>query len=177
MRTFNLKHRSLPRGFTLIEILIVVVILGILSSIVIPQFTSASQEARASTLKETLQYLRTQITVYKAQHRDVPPGYPNGNMSQTPDGATFWSQLTQYSNDQSALSATPGPAFPFGKYLSTVPANAFTSQSAVLVVTSGTTTPAPDQTQPFGWIYNPQTLDIIPNVEGVDSQGIPYSNY
>src|SRR5689334_18593447 len=38
-------HRK-PRGFTLVEILIVVIILGILAAIVIPQFTNASNDAR-----------------------------------------------------------------------------------------------------------------------------------
>ena len=41
-------------GFTLVEILIVVVILGILAAIVIPQFSQASNEARESSLKSNL---------------------------------------------------------------------------------------------------------------------------
>jgi len=62
------RHR---RGFTLVEILIVVVILGILASIVIPQFSNATETARQNTLKDELRYLRTQFVVYGAQHNDV----------------------------------------------------------------------------------------------------------
>ncbi|MBX3362554.1 MAG: prepilin-type N-terminal cleavage/methylation domain-containing protein [Phycisphaeraceae bacterium] len=39
-------RRTVKRGFTLVEILIVVVILGILAAIVVPQFTNAANEAR-----------------------------------------------------------------------------------------------------------------------------------
>ena len=46
--------RSANGGFTLVEILIVVIILGILAAIVIPQFTQASTEARISNLKTNL---------------------------------------------------------------------------------------------------------------------------
>src|SRR4051812_32333230 len=77
-------RRTSRGGFTLVEILIVVVILGILATVVIPQFSNASQEARENTLKDDLRYLRIQIQVYKAQHRDVPPGYPNADPNQAP---------------------------------------------------------------------------------------------
>jgi prepilin-type N-terminal cleavage/methylation domain-containing protein len=56
------------RGFTLVEILIVVVILGILAAIVIPQFTQASTEAKSNSLASDLQSLRSQIELYKVQH-------------------------------------------------------------------------------------------------------------
>ena len=61
-------------GFTLVEILIVVVILGILAAIVIPQFTGASTEAKESSLVSNLQSIRSQIELFKIQHNDILPG-------------------------------------------------------------------------------------------------------
>ncbi len=62
------------KGFTLVEILIVVVILGILAAIVIPQFTNASTEAKKSALMGELQTMRSQIELYKIQHNEQLPG-------------------------------------------------------------------------------------------------------
>jgi len=45
-------------AFTLVEILIVVIILGILAAIVIPQFTSATQDAKSAATYNELQKLR-----------------------------------------------------------------------------------------------------------------------
>ncbi|MHC4765507.1 MAG: type IV pilin protein, partial [Planctomycetota bacterium] len=59
-----MRSHRIRQGFTLIEILIVVVILGILAAIVIPQFTDASQEAAASNLRSQLQTIRSQIELY-----------------------------------------------------------------------------------------------------------------
>src|SRR3954470_19742057 len=88
-------RRTTRKGFTLIEILIVVIILGILAAIVIPQFTSASTEARQGNLKSQLQTLRSQIALYKLQHRDIPPTLTN-----------FWTVMTTKTDDTGAVNAT-----------------------------------------------------------------------
>ena len=70
MRT-RIKNR-VQRAFTLIEILIVVVILGILAAIVIPQFTDASQQAMESSVVTQLQTLRSQIELHDVQYPLTP---------------------------------------------------------------------------------------------------------
>ena len=59
MRTQMIRRSR--RGFTLIEILIVVVILGILAAIVIPQFTDAADDAEMQAARSTLQTVRSQF--------------------------------------------------------------------------------------------------------------------
>jgi general secretion pathway protein G len=60
-------------GFTLVEILIVVVILGILAAIVIPQFTSASQEAIKGALSSQLQTISSQVELYRVRNAGALP--------------------------------------------------------------------------------------------------------
>jgi general secretion pathway protein G len=120
-------RRTRKGGFTLVEILIVVIILGILAAIVIPQFTSASQDARKNSLVSQLQTLRSQLELYKLQHLDQLPS--------TLVGATpAWTQLTVKTDASGATGTTT--AFPFGPYLQADPVNPLNSQTAVLVVTA-----------------------------------------
>ena len=128
MRTV-IRHRS-QRGFTLVEILIVVIILGILAAIVIPQFTSASQDARKNSLTSQLQTLRSQIELYKLQHLDQLP-------SQLVGGTPAWDQLINKTNNAGTTGTTS--AFPFGPYLQSAPINSLNGQSAMLVVTADQT--------------------------------------
>src|SRR5271156_516812 len=70
---WRIAMKGSRRGFTLVEILIVVIILGILAAIVIPQFTNASNDARNNSTASTLQTIRSQIELFKIQHADTPP--------------------------------------------------------------------------------------------------------
>ena len=62
----------MSRAFTLIEILIVVVILGILAAIVIPKFTNAAEQTNETSLARTLQVVRHQIEYYRARELADP---------------------------------------------------------------------------------------------------------
>ena len=103
------------RGFTLVEILIVVVILGILAAIVIPQFTQASTEAKESRLASDLQMLRSQIELYKIQHSDTPPA------------------IAAFAAGGAMIVAAGG----FGPYMQTVPTNPFNDLATVTAVAGG----------------------------------------
>jgi general secretion pathway protein G len=165
------------QGFTLIEILIVVVILGILASIVIPQFSNAAHGARENTLKDDLRYLRTQIIVFKAQHHDVAAGYPYGNATGTPTWELVQSQLTQYTNAKCDTNATANKDYPFGPYLQKIPVNPLTGVSKILVITNGQPMPTTYQGVEYGWIYKPQTQEIVANCSDKDNNGVPYIKY
>ena len=110
-------------GFTLVEILIVVIILGILAAIVIPQFTEASNEARVSSMTSDLQTVRSQIELYKIQHSDRSPN----EQAVVTDGITFWAQLTSKTN----VDGVTGQADSiFGPYLQMLPKNPFVTSGA-----------------------------------------------
>ncbi len=116
------RHRS--SGFTLVEILIVVIILGILAAIVIPQFTNASQDARKSSLTSQLQTLRSQVELYKLQHRDQ---YPTDDG--TLEGTWDWTKLTGKTNEEGTAEVSDGE-LRFGPYLQAAPKNSVHAKGA-----------------------------------------------
>ncbi len=112
-----MKTRKRNGGFTLVEILIVVVILGILAAIVIPQFTQASTEARESSLRSNLQSIRSQIELFKIQHNDFAPT----------SAALFVAEMTGRTDQDRTVNA----AGEFGPYLQDIPTNPFTSGNTI----------------------------------------------
>ncbi|MDX2117778.1 MAG: prepilin-type N-terminal cleavage/methylation domain-containing protein [Planctomycetota bacterium] len=65
-------RRTAKKAFTLVEILIVVVILGILAAIVVPQFTNATQDAQGGNLKAQLDTLNNQVELFRARTNAYP---------------------------------------------------------------------------------------------------------
>jgi general secretion pathway protein G len=67
------NNRQLPsRGFTLIEILVVVVILGILAAIVVPRVMEHPGEARQVRAKQDIQAIVTALNTYKLDNYTYP---------------------------------------------------------------------------------------------------------
>jgi general secretion pathway protein G len=66
------------KAFTLVEILIVVVILGILAAIVVPQFTRASEDAQTGNVVTQLQTVRSQIELFRVRNNGNFPGLTAG---------------------------------------------------------------------------------------------------
>src|SRR5437763_17041101 len=66
-------------AFTLIEILIVVIILGILAAIIIPRFANASKDAKRAALSSQLNQVRAQVQLYTIEHGDQRPPNLTGN--------------------------------------------------------------------------------------------------
>jgi general secretion pathway protein G len=130
-------------GFTLVEILIVVVILGILAAIVIPQFTDASTEAKTSSLCSDLQTVRSQIELYKIQHNDVVPVPEVGGLT--------WNLMTMYTDISGNTNATKTAVFKYGPYLQKVPTNPFNDDSDIRIDGAG----AGAGTE--GWQFNSST--------------------
>jgi general secretion pathway protein G len=64
--------RRLQAGFTLIEIMVVVVIIGLLAAVVVPQFLHNVDDARVSKAKQDIQSLGTALTMYKLDNYVFP---------------------------------------------------------------------------------------------------------
>jgi len=158
-------------GFTLVEILIVVIILGILAAIVIPQFTEASSDARESTLTSNLQTLRSQIGLYKIQHNDNYPNTEDGGATADADADNFIDRLCNKTDIDGLLDATGD----YGPYMQNVPLNPFqTDDTAPLFRLDGDTTAAGDDSA--NWVFDAVTGNIWADDADASPDGTDHSD-
>jgi general secretion pathway protein G len=128
-------------GFTLIEILIVVIILGILAGIVIPQFNNATTSSKTGSVETTAQTLRSAVQLYYCQHNDT-----------LPPAATFWTLMMSQTDAQgNAYTSGTSTTGPFGPYVQSIPSNALNLST---VVFDANTQPGTQTSSSCGWTYD-----------------------
>ncbi len=180
-------------GFTLVELLIVAVVLAIFAAIVIPQFSSTTDEARESALKSDLAALRAAIDLYRQHHGEYPgavastggtcTGGVAGSGALETEEAVF-EQLAHYTDSQGRSCTRPvGGAFPYGPYIreTTMPENTVTGVNTIVVVGAADAAAgdlamggdAADQ----GWKYDVTSGKLIINDTSNDSTGVPFDSY
>ncbi len=163
-------------AFTLVEILIVVVVLGIVAAIALPRFSNASAAARASMLADDLRLMRMQIAVFRAQHMGVAPGYPDCDPDVAATEAAFIAHMTQSSNADGATAAPGTPGFRYGPYFREMPANPVNAKATVQIIPDGASLPA-SADDSHGYVYRPSTLTIKGDSAGTDENGKLFFDY
>jgi general secretion pathway protein G len=102
----NNKNNS---GFTLVELMIVMAIIGVLATLAIPSFVGALKQAREAVLKEDLHVLRTAIDSYTADKQKAPQALEDliqdGYLKAIPEDPMTRSKDTWVTNTSDMLSS------------------------------------------------------------------------
>ena len=160
----SFSKRAVHAGFTLVELLIVVIILAVLASVAIPQFSSSTADAKESVLDTTLSEMRNAIELYYHQHGEYPSVNADGSGGAADSNTAFVSQLTKYTDADGNIGNTKTATIKYGPYLKKhqIPDNPIDGSNAVLIVTTGNLTAT--GTDAGGWWFDNVSGKFIPNV-------------
>lgn len=139
---------GIHRAFTLVEILIVVVILGILAAIVVPQFANASEEASAGTAYYELEKLRRAVDIYRARWENQLPVVEAGNGT--------WGALVSGN----------------GEYLKAAPQNPYIGGANSRLITLASEADSAYH-RDYGWIFDANTGQVWAAGFDADDEPLP----
>ncbi len=155
----NTKRLGKHSGFTLIEMLIVVIVLGILAAIIIPQIAVSTDDAKLNTLQTNLGGVRNALELYYFEHDS---SYPGGAIPTTkPADVTtiplaFIAQLARYTDVSGNIANSKDATYKFGPYIKNgkLPTNPYNDKVDVAVDTTVTDITTRDSTAADnGWKF------------------------
>jgi len=168
MLKMKLKKQA---GFTLIEMLIVVLLLGILAMLIIPQISVSTDDAMLNTLQSNLGSMRNAVELYYHQHAGIYPGANDNTGAATAVPATaataFVEQLTQYTDINGDVAAIKDATHIYGPYMKslTLPTNPYNNNSGILcdATEDDITVRASGASVVEGWKFYTQTGALLAN--------------
>ena len=164
------QFKNIPAGpegrrtaFSMLELVIVIVILGIVAAIAVPRLSRGSEGAAEAALEQDLSILRNALELYRAEHA--------GSL---PDEANIIPSLVIHSNhDGTAFHSEKGGEFIYGPYIRLYPPPLPVGRRKGYRTIAG-----PDATG-VGWIYDKASGTITANCDSdeTDASGKKYSDY
>jgi prepilin-type N-terminal cleavage/methylation domain-containing protein len=133
-------------GFTLVEILMVVTAMAIIAGVVVPQVTTAIDDARHSATLRDLRELTLAIERYRMEHNGGAPDRIQGGVL---------IQLTQKTDADGNVGT--GPQFIYGPYAREMPTNALNGINRVFRINSA---PPANLSNRAGWVYHPASGQV-----------------
>ncbi len=148
------RNRKSPQGFTLIELMIVVAIIGILSAIALPRFAQMLEKSREGQTRGNLNSIHSAAAIYYGDERGVWP-------TTLSTFSTY--AFSQYLDNVDAVKVT-------GAFV----AGAISPAGSLVTMTTQASAPIGSAT---GWLYDSTNGEFYVNSTVQDSKGIPYSFY
>ncbi len=147
--------RNTPRinGFTLIELMIVVAIIGVLAAVAIPKFAELVTKAKESKVKAGLGALRSAISIYYSDVQAYPDDLPTALLT-----------------DEKYIDSIPSYSIPA---VSGVPSSGHDNKTGI--------TSTFDDSASGAWYYtlpgNPYEGSVFVNCSHPDTKSSPWSSY